>query len=211
MAIVLAVAPARSDEPDAERAMVMLPTPAEEGARSLEEVIARRRSRRDLAPTPLTSEQIGQLCWAAQGITGEGGHRAAPSAGATYPLELHVATSEGLFRYDPSRHSLHRMQSRDVREALRDAALGQEVVGDAPVVLVLSGVVARTARRYGDRAERYVHFEAGHAAQNVLLEAEALGLGAVPIGAFDDVAVSRAAEVERGATPLYLIPVGRAR
>jgi nitroreductase len=62
--------------------------------------------------------------------------------------------------------------------------------------------------RYGDRADRYVLLEAGHAAQNLLLEAVAMGLGAVPIGAFDDVAVSQAMELADGEVPLYLIPVG---
>lgn len=190
---------------------IVLPTPTVEGVRSLEHVLAHRRSRRAIGPRSLSTAQISQLCWAAQGITGEGGLRSAPSAGALYPLELDVATEDGLYRYVPERHALRRTLDRDVREALHLAAYAQEVVGDAPVVLVISGVHARTRARYGDRAERYVAMEAGHAAQNLLLQAEALGLAAVPMGAFEDEVVRRAIGLERAAAPLYLIPIGHPR
>ena len=99
--------------------------------------------------------------------------------------------------------------SMDVRTALFQAALRQESVRDAPSVFVLAGVYERTARKYGSiRAERYVHMEAGHATQNLLLQAVALQLAAVPIGAFDDHAVHRALELPAAHRPLYLVPVG---
>jgi SagB-type dehydrogenase family enzyme len=134
--------------------------------------------------------ELGQLLWAAQGITSDRGLRTAPSAGALYPLELYAAVPEGVFRYEPHEHQLVSISSQDLREGLKNAALGQEPVGQAPAVFILTAVYQRTAVKYGtERGPRYVHLEAGHAAQNLLLEAVALGLGAVPIGAFDEKAV----------------------
>jgi len=189
-----------------------LPSPRLAGPLSLEEVLAARRSIRSFSEEDLTRAEVGQLLWAAQGVTDAGGHRTAPSAGALYPLELDVVTADGLARYVPEGHRLIRRGSADLRPALRRAALDQAAVGEAPLIIVISGVVERTAARYGaERAERYVALEAGHAAQNVLLGAVSLGLGAVPIGAFDDAEVRRVLALAEGEDPLYLIPVGHPR
>lgn len=154
-------------------------------------------------------EQIGQLLWAAQGVTDPArGLRAAPSAGALYPLDLYVARSDGVYQYEPQGHVLRRVADRDEREALGQATLSQEVVLQAPVVIAVVGVVSRTATKYGARAGRFVDLEAGHATENLLLEATALGLAAVPIGAFDDGGVRAALGVPSNVTPLYVVPVG---
>jgi SagB-type dehydrogenase family enzyme len=190
---------------------VALPKPTKVGHTSLEEVLARRRSVREFASKPLTNEQLGQLLWAAQGITHEDGLRTAPSAGALYPLEIYVATSAGFFHYRPSSHELQRRSDRDLRPLLHRAALRQDPVLKAPAVFIITAVYERTIQKYGsDRSPRYVHLETGHAAQNLLLEAVALGLGAVPIGAFDDREVQTALSLG-SEQPLYLIPVGYAR
>lgn len=186
-----------------------LPSPRLAGPLSLEEALQARRSVRSFTAAALTRDEIGQLLWAAQGVTDADGHRTAPSAGALYPLELDVVTVDGLARYVPGGHGLVRRGTADLRPALRQAALGQSAVGDAPLVIVISGVVERTSTRYGpERAERYVALEAGHAAQNVLLEAVSLGLGAVPVGAFDDAAVRQVLALADGEAPLYLIAIG---
>ena len=189
---------------------VALPAARRDGTVSLEAALAKRRSVRELSPTPLSPQEIAQLAWSLQGESAPG-KRTAPSAGALYPLETYVATAEGFFHYLPSRHVLRRMGGTDLRGAIHDAALGQDVLAAAPAVFVVTGVEARTARKYGARATRYVAMEAGHAAQNLLLEATALGLGAVPVGAFDDDRLRRALGLSAEETPLYLLPVGRPR
>ena len=189
---------------------VVLPEPRAAGVLSLEEAIAGRRSIREYGDEWLTPEEIGQILWAAQGITQEGGAgRAAPSAGGTYPLEVYLATADGVFRYLPEGHALEVLSDRDVRVPLSQAALDQEWVAEGAAVVVVAGVYARTEEVYGARAERYVQMEAGHAAQNLLLQAVALGLGAVPVGAFDDADVQAALGIPGDHEPLYLIPVGR--
>jgi SagB-type dehydrogenase family enzyme len=188
-----------------------LPSPQVSGPVSLEEALARRRSVRELDGTPLTREDLGQLLWAAQGVTDAQGRRTAPSAGARYPLELDAVSVEGVARYLPDGHRLAWRAAEDLRPALQRAALDQPQVGDAAVVIVISAVPERTATRYGDRADRYVALEAGHAAQNVLLEVVALGLGAVPIGSFDDAEVGRLLGLAAGEEPLYLVAIGRPR
>ncbi len=199
--VVLLVANAEGGTP--------LPTPRLESHRSLEETIQQRRSVRSFGETELSETQIAQLCWAAQGVTEPGKRlRASPSAGATYPLEIYVATAKGLFRYVVETHSLERKIGTDIRSELRAAALHQMAVEQAPAVFIIAADLRRTERRYGDRAKRYVLMEVGHAGQNILLQAVALDLGAVPIGAFDDRAVARIMELPDTQHPYYIIPVG---
>ncbi len=188
---------------------VSLPAPATVGSMSVEEALAKRRSVRQFAAKDLTIEQIGQLAWAAQGITDPSrGLRTAPSAGATYPLELYVVKADGLFHYLPKGHKLERLSPEDLRPGLSGTALDQGSVRQAAVDFVITAVYARTRARYGDRAERYVHMEVGHAAENLHLQAVALGLASVPVGAFDDEAVARVLSLPADQAPLYIIPVG---
>jgi SagB-type dehydrogenase family enzyme len=189
-----------------------IPLPSPGNLISLEEALAQRRSIRAFADTPLTMDELGQLAWAAQGITDERGFRTAPSAGALYPLELYVATAEGLYRYLPEGHQLERLAGTDLRQSLYQAALHQDAVSQAPAVFIVTAVYERTAQKYGsERTPRYVHMEVGHAAQNLLLEAVALGLGAVPIGAFHDDEIQSVLGIPADHAPLYLIPVGHPR
>jgi len=179
-----------------------------EGEVSLEEAIANRRSVREFTEEPLSLEEISQLLWAAQGITDPRGLRAAPSAGALYPLELYVAVAEAVYHYLPRGHVLQVLWEEDLRGELWQAGLRQGALQEAPAIFVVTGVYQRTEAKYGERAERYVKLEAGHAAQNILLQAVALELGAVPIGAFYDDQVQAALALPLDHQPLYLIPVG---
>ena len=188
--------------------VITLPKPNQKGSVSLEQAIAARRSQRDFLSQSLTLEQISQLVWVAQGQDTHSKYRTTPSAGATYPLELFVVTDQGLFRYLPDKHSLEKLTDRDLRAALASAAWGQEFVEAAPLTLVFAAQFERTTKRYGQRGIRYVYTEVGHAAQNVHLQAEALGLGSVGVGAFDDASVSKVLLLEDYLEPLYLVVVG---
>ncbi len=203
---------ARADVLEQPTERVALPSPARSGRMSLEAALARRRSVREFSRKPLSDQDASQLLWAAQGITHPEGLRTAPSAGALYPLELYILSAAGFYHYDPRRHELERRSERDLRPALYRAALEQESVRDAPAVFVITAVYARIAQKYGTvRSHRYVHMEAGHAAQNLLLQAVALDLGAVPIGAFNDAAVQQLLGLAAEEQPLYLIPTGHPR
>lgn len=188
--------------------VVTLPEPVVQGNVSVEEALQNRRSVREYTDAAISLGELSQLLWAAQGVTNTQGFRTAPSAGALYPLDVYAVNATGVYHYNPQNHSLGRITSINVRENLTKAALNQSPVHQAPLTLVITGAYERTAVKYGDRAERYVLLEAGHATQNVLLECTALGLGAVPIGAFDDARVQAALGVPTEHRPLYLIPVG---
>jgi len=196
---------------------IKLPAPVTRGKLSLEQAISKRRSVRRFKNEPLTIPQLSQLLWSAQGITGTGGERAAPSAGATYPLEVFIVVGEqgvdglgtGLYHYDSGNHSLSLHQTGDLRQKLADAALGQSAIGRCPINMVVCAIHPRTAYRYGRRGERYVHMEVGHVGQNVALQAVALGLGTVMVGAFQDEDVVKALKLEEQIRPLYIIPIGR--
>lgn len=187
----------------------ILPIPVSQGKISLEEALAKRRSAREYRGNPLKNEEIGQLLWAAQGITGPSGRRTAPSAGNLQSLEMYVLTGEGLYQYLPQAHALKLHLSGDLHRELSAAALDQECVQNAPAVFVIAAIFGRLSPKYGeDRSRRYAHMEAGHAAQNLLLQAAALGLAAVPAGAFSDERVKEVLKLPGDQQPLYLIPVG---
>lgn len=188
---------------------VPLPDPRTTGKLSLEEAIRRRRSIREFRPQVLTQDELSQLLWAAQGITGEQGYRAAPSAGAFYPLETYVLTQAGLDHYEVESHALNRRVEGDLRAPVRAVSFDQACVTSAPVVFVFTAVYERTCREYGGRGRMYVHMDVGHAAQNLLLQAETLGLAGVPVAAFDPEALSRILALPDDEEPVYLVPIGR--
>jgi len=175
---------------------------------------------REYAEGAITLAELGQIVWAAQGVTERpqdwpSGLRTAPSAGALYPLELYVLAAAvdgldvGLYRYVAERHALQMMVGRDLRKALSRAALRQDPVTSAPAVLVVAAELQRTAVKYGERAPQYVHMEVGAVAENVHLQAVSLGLGTVIIGAFHEEMVKSALELPAAHEPLAIMPVGR--
>jgi SagB-type dehydrogenase family enzyme len=215
LALPLAALPAEGAAP------VALPAPKTDGKVSIEAALKQRRSVRSFAPTPLTLEEVGQLCWAAQGVTDDKGHRTAPSARATYPLELYVVAgavtglSPGLYRYEPARHSLQLVASGDKRADLDQKAVGQSwmPIAKAAAVFVISGNAEKTPGGGGPAArERGAHFmwvEAGLAAQGFFLEATALGLGSTYVGGFRPAETQAVLELPSSEEVLAILPVGR--
>jgi SagB-type dehydrogenase family enzyme len=198
--------------PQLAESVVALPAPMQRGGVALAQALATRRSVREFTSRTLSAREVSQLLWAAQGITHADGYRTAPSAGALFPLTIYIATTEGLFRYEPRGHRLVRLGTGDVRDAMRRAAFGQDAVGGAPAVFAIVAAYRQTTGKYGaERGTRFVDMEVGHAAQNLLLTATALGLGAVPVGAFDDGELGQALQLPSGEVPLYMIPVGEPR
>ena len=176
---------------------------------TLEQAIAQRRSKRSFTGEPLTVAQVGQLLWAAQGMTEpQRGFRAAPSAGALYPLELYVVTAEGVYHYEPQGHALRVHKNGDQRASLATACLGQRSVQQAAASFVFTAVFSRTRAKYGARADQYVHNEVGAAGENLCLQAVALGLGSVMVGAFDDGQVIQTLNLPADHSPALVIPVG---
>jgi SagB-type dehydrogenase family enzyme len=180
----------------------------------LETLLAHRRSVREFIDRPMTLEQISKLLWAAQGITGEGGLRTAPSAGALYPLELYLIAGNvdgletGIHHYHPQTHTLEARMEGDHRDDLAAAALGQYWISGASAVLAFAAVYERTMEKYGKQGIQYVHMEIGHAVQNVFLEAVSLGLGTCVVGAFHGEHVKRVVGLKDEETPLCLMPLG---
>jgi len=198
------IPPAAAEAP----ATKTLPAPQTEGGMPLNEAIAARRSVRAYAARKLTDAEAGQLLWAGQGITSADGKRAAPSAMHTYPLTLYYLDAEATWRYEPKPHALAKAAAGDHRPALA-AAAPQEQVKQAPALIVIVADLGATTAKFGaPQAERFAALEAGHAAQNIALEATALGLGTVTMAGFDAAAVKTALALTGSQEPLYLLPVG---
>jgi len=209
------IPPAGQESVPAEGSTIALPSPRIQSQTSVEAALLTRRSVRTYSDDPLTLSEAGQLLWAAQGITDPNGLRTAPSAGALYPLELYLVVkrvdslSPGIYHYLPTDHQLRLLSEGEVSDQLSSAALRQSAVKNAPAVIVFSAVPERTTARYGEPGMQYVFMEAGHAAQNVCLQAVALDLCTVTIGAFDEDEVRKTLNLPEREIPLYLLPVGR--
>ncbi len=201
----------------------LLPSPEIKGSISVEETLFNRRSRRHYQEVAISAEDLSQILWAAYGITMprddyaflKGGLRTAPSAGGLYPLEIYVLVGKvkgiepGVYKYISKKHKIVRTINKDIREDLCSAALNQEMISKAPVVIFFSAVFNRTTKKYGSRGrERYVCMDLGHSAQNIYLQVEALHLGTCAIGAFNDSTVKQTMELPTEEEPLYIMPIG---
>lgn len=197
--------------------IIVLPPPRFAGPISLEETLNRRRSVREFLGKPISLGDVSQLLWAAQGISHEDRLRTAPSAGALYPLEIYLVGGDilslpaGIYRYLPQRHRLEVLRRGDFRADLAAAAMHQDWMKDSAAILVFAGIEERSRAKYGIRGRDYVYMEAGHAAQNVLLQAVALGLGGTPVGAFNDEWSANVLDLPAEEKPVYLIPIGKPR
>ena len=192
-----------------------LPDPRRSGGLSLLDAINSRHSSRTFQGVPVSLADLGQLLWCAQGLVAEGRHRTTPSAGQTYPLEVLVVAgavnglAPAVYRYVVCEHSLALVSEGDQRADLYAATMAQAEAADAPATIVLTAVYDRATGRYGTRGITYTLMEAGHAGQNLYLQATALGLGTVAVGAFREEVVRTVLNLNADEHPLYLFPVGR--
>jgi len=198
-----------------ETEIIKLPEPTYISSTSVEMALKERRSKRSFINEPLTLNEVSQILWAAQGITEANEYRTAPSSGALYPLEVYVVAGninnlpDGIYKYQPHKHEMALVVTGDKRSELYNFALYQPSIKNAPAVIVISAVYERTTKKYGERGIRYVHMEAGHAAQNIYLQAVPLNLGTVAIGAFDDDDVKKLLKMGDTEQPLYIMPIGK--
>jgi SagB-type dehydrogenase family enzyme len=206
-----------SAEPRRPEGPIALPPPDLLGKRTFESVLEGRRTVREFHSGPLAIEEIAQILWAAQGETDEEGGRTAPSAGGTFPIVIYLVAGEveslpaGVYLYVPATHALAALRTEDLREELAAASLNQDWVAEAPASVILCANYDRSTNRYGERGTHYVEMEAGHVAQNVHLQAVAIGLGSAPVGAFLDRAVQELLALPEEEEPLYIIPFGKPR
>ena len=126
--------------------------------------------------------------------------------GAGLKASPHGPRPKFYYAYDMAPHQLIRIRSGQFADDLQQACLDQELIGQAPASIVIAGDYSVTAKKYGQRAERYVHIEVGHIGQNIYLQAESLGLGTCAVGAFEDKQVKALLGIRE--EPLYVMPVG---
>lgn len=197
---------------------INLPKPKQFGSVSLEEVIANRKSVRNFSSSPLSIGQLSQLLWSCYGFTNlTSARRTIPSAGAIYPLQIYIAVGkdaipdieEGLYSYNPKEHSVTHVMSGDIKFLLYSGCNAQDCVQTAPICIIICADYDKMKTRYGRRAKRYTKFEVGHAGQNIYLQAAALNLSTVAVGAFDDECLEKLLKLGKKIKPLYIFPVGR--
>ena len=198
---------------------VRLDPPAVQDGMPIWETVGGRRSVRDFARDPVSLAELSQMLWASQGITlqeMDWGFRAAPSAGALYPVETYLSVQNvsglepGIYHYSPGDHAVELVKGGAFGTRLAEAALDQDFLADAGVVFSWTAVFARSAWKYAERAYRYIYLDAGHIAQNVALAAVALGLGSCQVAALYDDEVNALLGVDgEEESVLYLTAVGR--
>ena len=200
-----------------ENSVIKLPEPRFDSETSVEKAMKNRKSRRNYIDSPLNLQEVSQILWSAQGITRQGFYRTVPSAGALYPLEIYVFVgnvtnlSNGIYKYKPQSNELLKVADGDKRYELSVSALDQDFLEKASIDLLFCAVYERVTGKYGKRGIMYVTMEAGHASQNVYLQAEALGLGTVAVGAFEEDKVKKIFKLEKDEEPIYIMPVGRVK
>jgi len=181
------------------------------GTVSVEEVLSARRSVREFKEEDVTLAQVAQLFWPAQGVTDTSEKRrfrTAPSAGSLYPLQVYAVWNGSVWQYLPKTHTAV-LKTKDItRFDLAKGCRSPAVIQSAPVCFIITGNYSHTGRIYEDRGERYVNIEVGHAAQNLLLQAVALGLGSVPVGSVKEAELKTLMGLPEEETPLYILPVG---
>jgi SagB-type dehydrogenase family enzyme len=188
---------------------IKLPAPKYDGSVSVEKALLERRSIRTYKDEPLTLADVSQILWAAQGITDpKTGHRTAPSARALYLLEVYLIPGNvtglpmGIYKYQPQGHELVKVAEGDFKSKLFQE-VGQAPIKNAPAVLVFSGMSERSTN------SNWMYLEAGHAAQNVYLEAVSLKLGTVVMAGFKDEDVRKALNLSPKEQPIYIMPIGK--
>lgn len=196
--------------------VIQLPPPEYKSSISIEEAILKRRSVREYKNEPLSLADVSQILWSAQGITDKPDElRTAPSAGALYPLEIYLIASnvkelsEGIYKYDPFKHTINKIIGGDKRLEISNAALRQNAIESSSAMIVITAIYERTSVKYGKRAERYVHMEVGHVGQNIYLQTISLRLGTVMMGAFKDESLKKVLNLPANEFPLAIYPLGR--
>jgi SagB-type dehydrogenase family enzyme len=199
---------------DSQQSRILLPEPEFKGM-ALEDAIAGRRSERDFSSEEMALSELSMLLWAGSGITGGQELRSAPSAGALYPIDIYVVpgrvvgASCGMYRYLPESHELALVKEGNFSKELYEASYGQPHIRNAAVLLVLISAPEKTVSKYGEAGEDYVLIEAGHIAQNILLQAESLGIKSVPVGGFDRQAAAASLGIGRDKETIYIIAAGK--
>jgi SagB-type dehydrogenase family enzyme len=208
---------AAKDKPQFKEATMKLRPPKTDGTVSVEWAIKQRRTIRSFSPESLNSNQLSQLLWSAQGITGNSGFkRAAPSAGALYPMDVYAVVGRssveqieaGVYHYEPNGHRLSYITKKDVRDSVAKASLSQMWMARAPLNIVITAEYSRITVKYKERGIRYAMIEAGHIAQNLFLQTEAMGLKAAIVGAFHDSELIEILKMPSTHEPLLIMPIG---
>ncbi|MBW1739832.1 MAG: SagB/ThcOx family dehydrogenase [Deltaproteobacteria bacterium] len=198
---------------------ISLPAPSHKGTLTVEEALKARRTHRSFKPRSLTLKQFSQILWGAYGVTAKSSGydlKTAPSAGALYPIDIYAVVGQagvdtlrpGVYHYCPENHSIECTKERDLRAAVAKHSLRQMWMAKAPVILVITGKYARCCVKYGRRGVTYTHIEAGHVGQNVFLQAEAIGLKAGIVGAFNNEQIIKTLGIPAEHDPLLMMPVG---
>jgi SagB-type dehydrogenase family enzyme len=200
---------AMAEEKGSKMENIKLPPPKYDGSVSVEKALLERRSIRTYKDEPLTLADISQILWAAQGITDpKTGHRTAPSARALYLLEVYLISGKvtglpmGFYQYQPQGHELVKIAEGDIKTKLFQG-VGQAPIKNAPAVLVFTGMSESSTN------PNWMYLEAGHAAQNVYLQAVSLKLGTVVMGGFKDEDVRKALNLSPIEQPIYIMPIGK--
>ena len=212
--LVLSISVSCKENSDTKK--IKLAKPSVKGKTSLEETLKNRRSVRSYTAQDIKPEDIAQLLWSGQGITNKHCFRTAPSGGALYPLDLYLVAKDikkadikaGVYHYIPQTHSLELIKAGDIRKSLQAASLFQNCVANAPISIVITAEYKRITKKYGKRGMRYAVIEAGCVSQNISLQATAIGLATVLVGAFNDKDVKDALGIKKDHEPLLILPIG---
>ena len=180
---------------------------------SFYEVFKNRKSDRDFIATDIPLIPFSNLLYYSYGKREDGSHFT-PSAGARYPLELHVAVFHvvdivpGIYHYNSEKNSLELINTGDYNDKIYECLNIQDFVKVAGATIIITADITRTSEKYRDRGYRYVLLDAGHVAQNMYLIAAREQIGIVGIGGFRDNDLNELFQLPRFEQTIYAICIG---
>ena len=184
---------------------------------SFRSLLRRRKTTRKQKKGTLAGNYLREFIWAAYGHTHDDGGikmRTAPSPGATYPIELHFAcediegTANGIYRYDIDKEDIMPTAEGRYFDRIMALSLDQKFISQCNLVVIMVYNPQKIISDYGKDSFKYAAMECGHIAQNLLLMATSLGLGAVPVGAFDRKKLGKLIGIDDSKEALYMVTIG---
>ena len=208
IALLLPAGQCFSAQRDSVRRSITLFPPTLTGEMNFEQLLENSHNVRDFDPKPLSTNQIGQLGWAAGKIFSDGSVSKEAEFSNGSGLNLYFVSSDGVFEYDPKLHILKELTDVDVRDKISKASSDEGIIADCPCSIIIAAEIKKIARQSGLKAERFAAIQAGRVVQNIQTQAAAIGLGSTAINDFDITSVQMLSRLPSSAEPISIICAG---
>jgi len=178
------------------------------GEMNFEQLLENSYDVREFTSKPLSTNQIGQLAWAAGKVFGSDSVSKEAEFYKSGGINLYFVISDGVFEYDPKLHILKELTDVDVRSKISKASSDEDIIAGCPCTIIIAAEIKKLARQLGLKAERFAAIQTGRVVQNIQTQAAAIGLGSTAINDFDITSVRMLGRLPSSVEPISIICVG---